>query len=80
MADTPLLTFQHQNIIQILCDAQNKKGRANNECSQFSESLLVAFSAIPNETREYSLSKQAKSLGLKKTMGVQYFKMHPKNE
>ncbi len=70
MSDAPLLTFQRQNVIQILRDARNKKGRANNERSQFSESLLVAISAIPNETPEYSLRKQAKSLGLKKSQGV----------
>lgn len=70
MADAPLLTFQRQNVIQILRDARNKNGRANNERRQFSESLLVAFSAIPNKTRKYSLRKQAKSLGLKKSQGV----------
>jgi hypothetical protein len=70
MSNAPLLTFQRQNVIQILRDARNKKGRANNERSQFSESLLVAISAIPNETPEYSLRKQAKSLGLKKSQGV----------
>ena len=70
MADAPLLTFQRKNVIQILRDARNKKGRANTERSQFCESLLVAISAIPSETREYSLRKQTKPLGLKKTQGV----------
>ena len=70
MSDAPLLTFQRQNVIQILRDARNKKGWANNEQSQFSESLLVAISAVPTEAQEYSLRKQAKSLGLKKSQGV----------
>ena len=80
MPDAALLTFQRKNVIQILRDARNKKGRSNNERSRFSESLLVAFSAIPNETREYSLSKQAKSLGLKKNTGIRLLQKASKKQ
>ena len=68
--DAPLLQFQRQNAITIIEQARVKQGRGNNERIQFLDSLLVAFSANPDEIHDYSLSKQAKLLGLKKTAGI----------
>ena len=78
--DATLLERQRQNVIEIIQDARNKKGRASNERTQFLDSLLVAVSTYPAETRKYSFRQQAKLLGLKKTVVFNNSKRHQINE
>ena len=73
-SNAALLEYQRRNVINILADARNTKGRTDNVRSQFIDSLLVALSATPNDSKEYSLTQQANSLGLKKTAGIRLLK------
>ena len=61
-SNSALLEYQCRNVIKILGEARNTKGRTDNIHCQFIDSLLMTLSATPDDSYKYSLIREQANL------------------